>query len=136
MKHTIKRSYLERGYGQFPYILRRITSTWYQQIPLHSEDLKPLKLDGLYVSQLFQETTKNYEVACQLTLLKYWGSEKSKGNPSDLCLVFNKNKAMYITKDGYLTEDHKIPSGGKLQALDNTFIQMDGEHYIYEFLFK
>ena len=132
MKHSIKAADLERGYGQFPYILIRVTSTWYQQIPLHSEDLRPLKFDGLYVSNLFQEVSKNYEIACELTLFHYWGSEKNKGNPSDMCLVMNKNRGMYITKDGSVTVDDKIPSGGKLQALDNTFIQMDGEHYVYE----
>lgn len=133
MKHFIKPSYLERGYKQFPYILKRINPKWHQQIPLHSEELKPLKLDGLYVDKIFYEVLKNYDKACEVLFLRYWASENLiKGHPSDLCLVLNKNRAIHMNKEGKMTESKNIPSGGKLQALDYTFIQMDGEHYTYE----
>mgnify|MGYP000946237889 FL=1 len=96
MKQSITPSYLEKGYGQFPYIIRRITSAFYKQIPLHSEELKSLKLDGIYISNQLLKEVVSYELACDITFIDHWDSEKDNGNSVKMCLVTNKNRAIFI----------------------------------------
>ena len=133
MKQSISPSYLEKGYGQFPYIIRRITSAFYQQIPLHSEELKSLNLDGIYVSNQLLKEVVSYELACDITFIDHWDSEKDNGNSFEMCLVTNKNRAMFIDKNGEITISDEIPSGGILVSIDNEVIQINSEHYVYEF---
>ncbi len=132
MKQTIDTSYLERGYGQFPYILIRNYPAVYTQIPLHSEDLKPLKLEGLYVSNELLDHAKDYDAACRILFLDYWLAKFKKGIAHDMCLVMNKKSALYISKKANINLVETIPYGGSLQALDNTLILLNGDHYIYE----
>ena len=132
MKKTINSSYLERGYGQFPYILIRNFPAIYTQIPLHSEDLKPLKLEGFYVSNELSNNTKDYNAACRILFLDYWLTEFKKGNVHDMCLVLNKKSALYISKKANINFCETIPYGGSLQAMDNTLILLNGDHYIYD----
>jgi hypothetical protein len=131
MKQTIDTSYLEKGYGQFPYILIRNYPAIYTQIPLHSEDLKSLKLEGFYVTDELLEHAKDYETACRILFLDYWLTEFKKGIAHDMCLVMNKKSALYISKKADINFCETIPYGGSLQAMDNTLILLNGDHYIY-----
>ena len=131
MKKTIDTSYLEKGYGQFPYILIRQFPAIYTQIPLHSEDLKSLKLEGFYVTDELLEHAKDYDAACRILFLDYWLTKFKKGIAHDMCLVMNKKSALYISKKANINLVETIPYGGSLQAMDNSLICLNGDHYIY-----
>ncbi len=132
MKQTIDKSYLERGYGQFPYIVIRQFPAIYTQIPLHSEDLKHLKLEGFTISNELMDHAKDYDAACRIMLLDYWLAQFKKGIAHDMCLVLNQNSALYISKKAIISRVETIPYGGSLQAMDNSLICLNVDHYIYE----
>ena len=132
MKKTIKKEFLKKGYGQFPYIIIRQFPTLYLQIPLHSKSQDNLNLDGIYISDLDIQQSKNFDEACKLRFHKLWLEENNKDRSVDMCLVLNANTGYFISKEGKITED-SIPSGGMLRSLDNTFIQVNGEHYVIKF---
>ena len=129
MEKTIKKEFLKKGYGQFPYIIIRQFPTLYLQIPLHDESQENLNLDGIYISDWDKLQTKDFDEACKLRLHKLYSKEDKKGNPIDMCLVLNANTGYYISKEGKISYD-SIPSGGILIAMDDSFIQMNGEHYV------
>ena len=131
MKKTIDTSYLEKGYGQFPYILIRNYPAIYTQIPLHSEDLKSLKLEGLYVSHELSNHAKDHDAACRILFLDFWLAKFKKGIAHDMCLVLNQKSALYISKKANINFCETIPYGGSLQAMDNSEILLNGDHYIY-----
>lgn len=128
MKKAFKHSFFERGYGQFPYIIIRQHPNLYLQIPLHSQSCRDLNLDGIYISDLDILQTKNFDEACKLRFHKLWSAENRRGGPVDMCLVLNSHTGYYISKNGMISET-SIPSGGLLLSMDDSFIQMNGEHY-------
>jgi hypothetical protein len=129
MKKTIKKEFLKKGYGQFPYIIIRQFPTMYLQIPLHDERQKNLKLDGIYISDMDRLQTKDFDEACKLRLHKLWSEQYKKGHPVDMCLVLNATIGYYISKEGKITED-SVPSGGILLSMDDSFIQINGDHFV------
>jgi hypothetical protein len=129
MKTEIKKEFIERGYGQFPYIIVRQFTTHYSQIPLKRRHLKNGNSEGIFIDAPGRNHTKKYEKACKLRFHKFWADENKKGTPLDICLVLNENTGYYISKKGEITE-YQIPSGGILKALDNTVIAVNSEHYI------
>lgn len=129
MKAAIKQEFIEKGYGQFPYIIVRQFPAFYSQIPLIPRHLKNRNTQGIFIDALGSNQTKKFEKACKARFHKFWADENKKGSPLDMCLVLNADTGYYITKQGKVFEN-SIPSGGILKALDSSVIGVNTEHYI------
>ena len=131
MKKFKSISFMEKGYGHFPYLIIRIRAGLYQQIPIHRTDLKNEPLEGLFINCKKIIDYNHYKIACKEVLENYWHEQKDKGTPKDVCLVLNSQEGHYISKLGEYNLS-TIPSGGWLYSVNDELIQEEGEHYLYK----
>jgi hypothetical protein len=131
MKKFKSISFMEKGYGHFPYLIIRIRAGLYQQIPIHRTGIENELLEGLFINCKEIIDTNHYKLSCKEVLERYWQEQKDKGTPKDVCLVLNSQEAHYLSKKGERNIG-VIPSGGWLYSLNDELIQEEGEHYLYK----
>lgn len=124
--------YVHKGYGRFPYIIERVRSGLYKQIPIHIESRCSKSSEGLFLSDTDIDAAENFDEACKNRFRKFWIEESAKGeHPIRACLVFNPEQAYYLDEkcEGSLGP---IPIGGWLLSMDGkSIISTEGEaHYI------
>jgi hypothetical protein len=125
----ISRSHVDMGYGKFPYVIIRISSGIYMQIPIHfvKEDEKGLK--GI----LIQTESDNPKEQQSLLLHSIWRFKQhidaQKKNFHRLFVVLDANQAYYFEPEG-LKFSHSIPAGGTLIASQNEFVAMGHPHHV------
>ena len=77
--------FLEKGYGQFPYIIIRGNHDEYKQIPIHRSDLLSVGLEGTFIA--FKEEVKvGFLNACIDRFNSIWYDLFESGNPMDIYL--------------------------------------------------
>ncbi|MFC2148761.1 hypothetical protein ACFLR9_09360 [Bacteroidota bacterium] len=131
MKSFKTTHFLEKGYGHFPYIIVRIRSGLYKQIPIHRRIRELMGFEGVFVTYEEDLSVHNYEEMCKKLFRQYWRHHLDKGSPVDACLVMNSREGYYLSKEGEVTTG-PIPSGGWLYSVNEELIEMEGaEHYIF-----
>ena len=100
MKKFRSISFMEKGYGHFPYLIIRIRAGLYQQIPIHRTGIENELLEGLFMNCDEIIDTNHYKLSCKEVLERYWQEQKDKGTPKDVCLVLNSQEAHYLSKKG------------------------------------
>ena len=80
MKKFKSISFMEKGYGHFPYLIIRIRAGLYQQIPIHRTGIENELLEGLFINCDEIIDTNHYKLACKEVLERYWQEQKDKGN--------------------------------------------------------
>lgn len=132
----------KKYYGKFPYIIERLTSGVYRQIPIVfdtdksnknvigikfiiSEKHSVIKIEDLILlhKDLLVDLTKNYKKELE-------AKEKRKKR---ICLVLGPKMALYFEDEDEITESNSIPSGGWLWGMENETITESKCHYdIYQ----
>ena len=131
MKSFKTTRFLEKGYGHFPYIIVRIRSGLYKQIPIHRRTRDLLPFEGIFVDCERESYGAGFEDLCKQLFHHFWRTELAHGKPTDACLVFSYKEGHYISKEGDITLG-AIPSGGWLYSAEGELMQMGGEHYLYK----
>lgn len=131
MKTSIA-NYLEKGYGQFPYIIVKWNDHIFQQIPIHRAELKPLGYEGIYTPDEFQSGFVNYRESCYFLFWSFWKNRMRRGLKLEMCLVINARDAYYLDLEGNLTLKD-IPYGATLVSVKGEVIQQGGKHYAIEY---
>jgi hypothetical protein len=125
----ISKSHADMGYGKFPYVIIRISSGIYMQIPIHFVKENEKGLKGI----LIQTESENSNEQQSLLLNAIWKFKKhidaQKNNFNRLCVVLDPNQAYYFEPEG-LKFSTSIPAGGTLIASQDEFIAMAHPHYV------
>lgn len=125
----ISRSHVDMGYGKFPYVIIRISSGIYMQIPIHFVKENEKGLKGI----LIQTESDNSKEQQSLLLNAIWKFKKhidaQKNNFNRLCVVLDPHQAYYFEPEG-LKFSHSIPAGGTLVASKDEFIAMAHAHHV------
>jgi hypothetical protein len=125
----ISPSHVDMGYGKFPYVIIRISSGIYMQIPIHFVKENEKGIKGILIQ------TESVDPKEQQTLLlnSIWNFKKhidaQKNNFNRLCVVLDPHQAYYFEPEG-LKFSHSIPAGGTLIANQNEFVAMDYPHHV------
>lgn len=132
----------KKDYGKFPYIIERLTSGVYRQIPIVfdtdksnknvfgikfiiSEKHSVIKIEDLILlhKDSLVDLTKNYKKELE-------AKEKRKKR---ICLVLGPKMAIYFEDEDEIIESNSIPSGGWLWGMENETITESKCHYdIYQ----
>lgn len=119
------------GYGKFPYIIIRIGSARYIQIPIHrvTGKAKP-DLPGICISE---EGTTDPSVQKQHNLdalmqVRQQHFEKH-GKIFRMCLIEGPEEAVYVEEQGEIENHTSIPTGGVLLTGSHKILSMSGPHF-------
>jgi hypothetical protein len=125
----ISKSHADMGYGKFPYVIIRMSSALYMQMPIHFVKERENGLKGI----LIQTESDDPKAQQSLLLNTIWKFKKhidaQKNNFNRLCLVLDPNQAYYFEPEG-LKFSHSIPAGGTLVASKDEFIAMAHAHHV------
>ena len=133
---------LKNGYGRFPYLIMRINSAIYMQIPIHfikqGEEHDILTHPGIHISGVLVETLQLnkreqikllHHVMVEQTNKIIIKIEADKRCVPRLCLVEGPDSAYYF-EDGKVEFNRAIPSGGTLIDSNKEFLSMNTAHYL------
>jgi hypothetical protein len=136
-------SKFRKGYGQFPYIVIRVVSGIYMQIPIHfvpeGEKGDATEQPGTHVTDVpkdyFQLTKQEQIKKLHPSLLEktLWVRDKiskEHGANFDYCLVEGPERCFYYFREGHFKESDSIPSGGTLIDQQRKFLAMNRPHFI------
>lgn len=133
-----KRSF-QNGYGKFPYIILKIESALYMQIPIHFNangdfDSYP----GTHINGTLENEIADYkkDITSKLhdKLIEHCQGIKNKieadhEKPCAICLVEGPETAYYFDKE-VICFNCNIPSGGTLITQQNKTVAMNVKHYL------
>lgn len=126
------------GYGQFPYVIVRVTTALYMQIPIHcNKGNDVVQYPGTHVQGLSEADLAEYSRSLQGPvhdkLIEHvrWMKNKieaDKGIEAQLCLVEGPETAYYFHLD-QIKYSPQVPSGGTLVSQDFKMMGMNTLHY-------
>lgn len=129
------------GYGIFPYVIIRIFSAIYLQVPIqlfcNIEEQNHKDYPGFHAYKIPDEILalprKEMIRALKDDLIEMlWQMQQQiridKGNAPKMCLVLDKDWCFYLNNDE-LIESTSIPSGGSLITQSHQGITMNTQHY-------
>jgi len=141
-----EREFYERGYGKFPYILIRVGSGLYKQVPIHFGNSNKSSLEGYFIDE-DDFSPDQYKSICRNALKEVLEDENCVHNlprPKDNmifhlessepkksgCVVTSSDYCVYST-NGDFNESDSLPWGGTLLSLANEIMEFeDGNHFI------
>jgi len=122
---SLKKEAIAQGYGTFPYVIVRIHSAIYLQVPIKEVQRHEEKYPGEQVTTPEQgetyllELTKRYKEAIDL-----------RNNTNHrLCLVLGPEQGFFY-EGSEIRPNTSIPSGGTLLNVQQQVIAMNVKHYI------
>jgi hypothetical protein len=122
---------IARGYGQFPYVIVRLYSTFYMQMPIHFVSEKKEGLKGIKVLTNAENFIDNFPYLIDVAS-NYKRDLDSKNNLNHrLCIVVGKDQAYYFEEDR-IRFNTSIPTGGVLVNSEQEVIAMAHEHFIQQ----
>ena len=120
---------IARGYGQFPYVIVRLYSTYYMQMPIHFVSEKKKGLKGIKVLTDAENFIENFPYLIEVAS-NYKKDLDAKNNLNHrLCVVVGKDQAYYFEEDE-IRFNTSIPSGGTLVNSEQKIIAMAHDHFI------
>ncbi|MCS5488910.1 hypothetical protein [Algoriphagus limi] len=128
-------------YGKFPYLLVRISSAVYMQIPIrfnvdiYKENFKGVEINdiSLKLIEKYKEdkTSKLHDIIIDRTRIFKIEFEEEWKAPVRLCLVEDPETANYF-EGREINPSHSIPNGGTLLNQSSKIIAMNSDHYLKE----
>ena len=120
---------IARGYGQFPYVIVRLYSMFFMQMPIHFVSEKKEGLKGIIVKSDAENFIDNFPYLIEVAA-DYKRSLDAKSNRNHrLCVVVGKDQAYYFEED-QIRFNASIPFGGTLVNSDQQVIAMGQSHFI------
>lgn len=126
------------GYGKFPYLIVRIMSAVYMQVPIHLKLSDPPKTYGVTLEEIepwmlelyeIDKNSKLHDLLIERTHEIKELIESQQKRPANVCLVEGPEMAYYLAF-GKAYHSKQIPSGGSLVTQDNKVIAMNVPHYL------
>lgn len=122
---------IAHGYGQFPYVIVRLYSTYYMQMPIHFVSEKKEGLKGIIVKSNAENFIDNFPYLIEVAA-EYKRNLDTKNNLNHrLCMVVGKDQAYYFEED-QIRFNTSIPTGGVLVNSEQQIIAMGHEHFIQQ----
>ena len=128
----------KKGYGKFPYIIERLRSGLYRQIPILFDSNESNKIElGLKFVFSKEQTEISREDLILIhkdSLVKYTKNYKNELEEKDLmdkriCLVLGPKKGVYFEPNNEIIESNSIPKGGWLLGVNNEKVTESELHY-------
>lgn len=128
----------KKGYGNFPYIIERLRSGLYRQIPILFDSNESNKIElGLKFVFSKEQTEISREDLILIhkdSLVKYTKNYKNELEEKDLmdkriCLVLGPKKGIYFEPNNQIVESNSIPRGGWLLGENNERVTESENHY-------
>lgn len=125
------------GYGKFPYIIERVFSTMYVQLPILITEVKASETNesvanvitnsyGVFQANIpsayFGDSNKHLILFKEL-LKKYALYKNNK-----CCLVVAENQCFFFESE--ITESYEIPEGGILKDAQGNVLSVHTKHYV------
>ncbi len=122
------------GYGQFPYIIIRMSTGIYRQLPVRIGTKEKTKVDYPCYVQLINKGNRPYNKLIQsdgfIDELKSILTEVHERTKLRCCLVLSPTYCYYAGEQETLLKSETPPLGGVLVSYDGRFIQIkDKMHY-------
>ena len=126
------------GYGIFPYLIVRITSGVYMQLPIQLDEKESTESGGIQLEGVepwmlalyeIDKYSKVHELLIERTHQVKDQLEAQFKRPARLCLVEGTEMGYYIF-DGQAYTSSTIPSGGTLVTQSHEIIGMNVRHYL------
>lgn len=126
------------GYGKFPYLVVRLMSAVYMQVPIHLGPGKPPQTGGIELEDVepwmlalyeIDKYSKVHELLIERAHQVKDQLEAQLNRPARLCLVEGPEMGYYLF-DGQAYTSSTIPSGGTLVTHNHEIIGMNVRHYL------
>ena len=120
---------ISEGYGVFPYVIVRMFSAIYLQVPIRTYVGARPSWKGINVEVLDEGTELTADKLIEV-VKNYKHQIESKHNaPHRLCLVVGEKEAYYFEGED-VSRNTSIPSGGTLLNLQQKPIAMNIQHFL------
>jgi hypothetical protein len=120
---------IQNGHGKFPYVIVRMFSGIYMQMPIHLVKEHTAKMNGIVVQTKDFGNNENHQFLIEVAT-NYKLHLDSKGKRKHrICLVLGPNSAYYFEEDR-MKYSTSIPSGGTLVNSQQQVIAMNKPHFI------
>ena len=130
-EQTKKKSDFPAGYGRFPYVIVRMGSARYLQIPIHrTSKEEDWSLSGIFISEEEEPDVRlkrEHDLDALMQVRKQHYVKNKIYLP--MCLVEGPEDAIYVDEQGNASENSSIPKGGVLLTASHDIISMSGSHY-------
>lgn len=132
---------LVEGYGIFPYIIQRLHSSVFRQIPIRfNVDENQANNKEILINNISEEDLANYRINKKSPLhdiiMNHCEEFKQKlmienpGLSNRFCLVEDPETAYYFEANNVINFSNSIPDRGQLLSVDNELIGLNVHHYI------
>jgi hypothetical protein len=120
---------IQNGHGKFPYVIVRMFSGIYMQMPIHVVKERTPEMTGIVVQTKDLRKKKSHKFLVEVATdyqrhLDMKGSRKHR-----VCLVLSPKRAYYLEENVILIST-SIPSGGTLVNSKQQVIAMGNSHFI------
>ena len=119
---------IEDGHGKFPYVVIRLMSAMYMQIPIHFVQERVPGKNGLQIQSSEDSQEKNYRHLLQAVANYKKNTEEKNRTNHQMCLVLGPSIAYYFGENG-IRFSYSIPKGGSLFNKDRKLIAMNERHF-------
>jgi hypothetical protein len=133
--------YFKKGYGEFPYIIIKVGSAKFMQIPIHflrpNQEVNIKIHPGTQVRDVPENVFKEirsqqifllYDDILEVTYYVLNKIKSQRNKRPEACLVLSKDQALYYY-NGKFNRHTYIPTGGTLMDQTNRIIGFNVEHY-------
>jgi len=128
-EYALSKESIAKGHGQFPYVIVRMYSTFYMQMPIHFVSEKKEGLKGIKVLTDEENFIDNFPYLIEVAS-NYKRDLDAKNNLNHrLCLVVGKDQAYYFEEEE-IRFNTSIPTGGLLVNNEQEVIAMANSHFI------
>jgi hypothetical protein len=127
------------GYGKFPYVILKIGSALFMQIPIHfNKNNNLINYPGSHINGISETDLKAYEYnklsSLHEKIIEHckWMKNKieaDRGGTVKMCLVEGPDVSYYFEGDT-IDFSTNIPGGGTLLTQDHKVIGMNVKHYL------
>jgi hypothetical protein len=130
------------GYGNFPYLIMRVSHAVYMQIPVHfikegnegNVDVQPGSHVKNVAAEIIEQEKKEqirllHDEMIELTQRIFEKVKTERGITPRMCLVEGQHSAYYF-EDGEIKFNKSIPSGGTLIDQSHSILAMNIPHFI------
>ncbi len=128
----------KKGYGKFPYIIERLSSGVYRQIPI-AFDIDKSNKNVLGIKYIISEKHAEIKIEDLILLHKDLLVNLTKNYKNELetkemikkriCLVLGPKMAIYFEDEDEIIESNSIPNGGWLWGEENEIVTESKIHY-------
>lgn len=128
----------KKGYGNFPYIIERIRSGLFKQIPITLESRESINIElGLKFAISKEQTKIEYESLILIhknSLVNFTKKYKKELEEKEfiekrICLVLGPKNCIYFEPNNEVKESSSIPKGGWLLGINNDKVTESELHY-------